>query len=223
MAFRADESAKNGYKRVMEYLVFRNLPSVEQKRSQNMLADIINKYGPVVDSYPSWHPLISGNEDTGCPVMTPEPRCGYHGLDHTVYFLNGFISCPYGDGQEIIDSVEGLSYDFHPIVTFKVERLDVKFYNIGATPIFVQCVWTRPMELNNMIPKSLAVPLMLERALLGWRGASCAETWEKMCPYILGTPSGNRSSLFVNQKTGQSLKTIYNALIYTGMFGPIRV
>ncbi len=49
------------------------------------------------------------------------------------------------------------------------------------------------------------------------------ETRETMCPYILGTPSGNRSSLFVNQETGQSLKKIYNALIDTGMFGPIRV
>lgn len=221
MAFRADESAKNGYKRVMEYLVFRNIPSVEKKRSQNMLADIIDKYGPVVDSYPSWHPLISGNEDTRYRAMTPEPRCGYHGLDHTVYFSNGFISCPYGDGQKIMDSVEKRYYD--PLATIKAERLDVQFYSSDATPIFVQCVWAAPMGLNGLIPKSLAVPLMLETEFPGWRGASYAETWETMRSYILGTPSGNRSSLFVNQETGQSLKKIYNALIYTGMFGPIIV
>jgi len=221
MAFRADEAAKNGYKRVMEYLVSRNLPSVEKKRSQNMLADIIDRYGPVVGSYPSWHPLISGDEDTRYRAMTPEPRCGYHGLDHTVYFLNGFISCPYGDGQKIMDSVEKRYYD--PIATIKAERLDVQFYSSDATPIFVQCVWTEPMESNNMIPKSLAVPLMIEKELPAWRGASFAETWETMRSYILGTPYGNRSSLFVNQKTGQSLKKTYNTLIYTGMFGPIIV
>ena len=34
---------------------------------------------------------------------------------------------------------------------------------------------------------------------------------------------GARSSLFVSQETGQAIKKIWNALIFTGMFGPIKV
>ena len=41
--------------------------------------------------------------------------------------------------------------------------------------------------------------------------------------YFLGKPNGSRSSLFVNQETGQKMKKIWEALINTGMFGPIMV
>ena len=41
--------------------------------------------------------------------------------------------------------------------------------------------------------------------------------------YFLGSPHGSRSSLFVSQETGQAMKKIWEALIHTGMFGPIKV
>lgn len=44
-----------------------------------------------------------------------------------------------------------------------------------------------------------------------------------MRPYFLGTPNGSRSSLFVTQETGQVLKTLWNTIINTGMYGNIRV
>ena len=50
-----------------------------------------------------------------------------------------------------------------------------------------------------------------------------AEDREPMLPYFLGRPHGRRSSLFVNQGTGQAMKKVWNALINTGMFGPIKV
>ena len=65
--------------------------------------------------------------------------------------------------------------------------------------------------------------LMLEEEVPCWREAQLAETWETMRYYILGSPHGSRSSLFVNQETGQALKNIWKALIHTGMFGPIKV
>ena len=50
-----------------------------------------------------------------------------------------------------------------------------------------------------------------------------AETWRTMSPYFLGRPHGGRSSLFVNQETGQAMKTVWTALINSGVFGPIKV
>jgi hypothetical protein len=44
-----------------------------------------------------------------------------------------------------------------------------------------------------------------------------------MQPYLLGAPHGSRSSLFVTQETGQTIKKVWNLLINTGMFGPIKV
>ena len=74
-----------------------------------------------------------------------------------------------------------------------------------------------------MIPLSIAMPLLLEKELPMWKWADVAETWETMRPYFLGNPHGARSSLFVSQETGQAMKKVWNALINTGMFGPIKV
>ncbi len=44
-----------------------------------------------------------------------------------------------------------------------------------------------------------------------------------MRSYFLGAPHGARSSLFVSQETGQGIKKVWETLIYTGRFGPIKV
>ena len=68
-----------------------------------------------------------------------------------------------------------------------------------------------------------AMPLILEQEVPCWKWSERAETWETMRPYLLGTPHGSRSSLFVDQETGQAIKKIWNSLIHTGMFGPVKV
>lgn len=186
-----------------------------------MLADIEEKCGPVIDSYPSWHPLVSANEERFSPVTTPSERCGYSGLDHTVFFANGFVTCPYGDGQDVIDAVDKLPSN--PAAAITAERLGDKLYNDNTAPILVACVWDKPLLPDGTIPKSLVIPLVLEEEVPCWHWSDYAESWETMRPYFLGTPFGSRSSLFVNQESGQALKKIWNALIYTGMFGPIKV
>jgi hypothetical protein len=222
MAFRADEAAQRGYEHVEAYLVPRPQYADESVRaeSREALMDIVDELGPVVDTYPTWHPLVC-NHDDRAPVTTPSDRCGYKGLDHTRYFAKGFITCPYGDGQEVIDSVNALP--IHPIAHITAERLDVKLYNPQATPILVKCNWEKPLGMDGMIPLSIAMPLILEQEVPCWRWSQLAETWETMRYYLLGSPHGARSSLFVNQETGQAIKKIWNALIYTGMFGPIKV
>lgn len=222
MAFRADEAARSGYDEVERYLVLRarDADEFQRERGRKVLREIADQLGPVVGAYPTWHPLVCNHDDRH-PVTTPSDRCGYKGLDHTRYFVSGFITCPYGDGQEVIDSVAKLPY--HPAASITAERLDVKLYNQQATPILVKCNWNTPLPMDGMIPLSVAMPLLLEKEIPCWKWAQVAETWETMRSYFLGSPHGSRSSLFVSQETGQSMKKIWEALIYTGMFGPIKV
>jgi hypothetical protein len=221
MAFRADEAAERNYEEAERYLVPPSMYAndVERRRAKEALQELAYELGPVVDAYPSWHPLVSNNQSR-FPVTRPNHDCGYEGLDHTRFFAHGFITCPYNDGQAVIDSVNKLPRTHVALIT--AERLDVKFYQPGTTAILVRCDWGRDLR-DKMIPISLAMPLLLERELQFWQVAEVAETWETMRGYFLGKPNGSRSSLFVSQDTGQKMKKIWEALINTGMFGPIMV
>lgn len=220
MAFRADEAARTGREEVMAYFVSRHIQPEDREASREALLAIMDEIGPVVDSYPTWHPLLVGSENKRLPSTTPSSRCGYQGLDHTRYFARGFITCPYGDGQDVIDSVGNLH---HRDASITAERLDVKLYADDATPILIRCEWHHDLEDDGMVPLKIALPLILEQEVPCWRWAEVAETWETMRPYFLGRPHGGRSSLFVSQETGQAIKKVWNDLIYTGMFGPIKV
>jgi hypothetical protein len=222
MAFRADEEARSGFEEVVSYLTPRTKEIDQTQRSviKDFLLDIIDEYGPVIDAYPSWHPLVS-NHDASNPVTTPGQRCGYQGIDHTRFFANAFITCPYGDGQKVLDSVAALPY--HPAARITAERLNIKLYNTDATPILVKCHWSKPLQVDGMIPLSIAMALILAKEIPCWESAQVAETWESMRPYFLGRPHGARSSLFVSQETGTGIKKVWDSVIHTGMFGPIRV
>ena len=220
MAFRADEARSSGYERARSYLLARTIERHERARSEAAFIDIVDRLGPVIDSYPCWHPLVVAHSDPHSPATTPGLDCGYEGLDHTVFFANGFVTCPYDDGQGVINSVDNLPE--HPLATITAERLDAQFYHSGTTAVLVCCRWNKPLPIDRMIPKSWALPLILEQELPHWTSAKFAESWQTMRPYFLGCPHGSRSSLFVNQETGQVIKNIWNALIHTGMFGPIR-
>ncbi|MEE7494887.1 hypothetical protein [Methylobacterium oryzae] len=219
MAFRADEAALRGFERARSYLIPRQATSQESKRAEEVLRDIVERCGPVVEGYPSWHPLVAQN-DRHHPDRYPSEGCGYKGLDHTVYFAHGFITCPYHDGRDVLDSVRRIVTP--PCAHLDAEELDVTFYNSGTKAILVSCEWLRPLEESYLIPKSVAVPLMLEQELPVWRWSKLAETWETMRPYLLGEPYGNRSSLFVGQDTALALKKIYLSLVESGMFGPMK-
>jgi hypothetical protein len=219
MAFRADESAANGYEKTKNYLIPRRFRPEQRERSERVLQDVVAECGPVVHAYPSWHPLVAYHRGK-TPETYPNDQCGYQGLDHTCCFVHGFITCPYGDGDDVIRSAQSVLCHG---ATITAERLEVSFYKDGATPILVKCEWNGSMEPDGTIPKRLAVPLMLEQELPAWRRAERPETWETMRPYLLGEPHGSRSSLFVNQDTALAIKKIYLAMIESGMFGPRHV
>ena len=217
MAFRAEEAAERGFVRAKNYLISRDFSPSERAAGEEALADIIEKCGPVVDTYPSWHPLVSQHDDRQ-PITTPSKECGYEGLDHTVYFAQGFITCPYHSAEKVLESTSRLKS--RPRCSITADELDVPFYNDGVKPVLVRCEWDELLEGGYLVPKKWAVPLMMEKELPGWRWASVAETWETMRPYILGQPHGNRSSLFVSQDTALAMKKIFVAMTETGMYGP---
>ena len=220
MAFRADEAASNGYERARSYLVSRNFTPAERERSEKVLLEIIDECGPVVEGYPTWHPLVSNHDDRN-PETYPSDRCGYRGLDHTIYFAHGFLSCPYVSGEEVVESAQSLPH--HSSASITAEVLDAPFYNTGTQPVLVRCEWSASLDPGKMVPKSLAVPLMLEQELPVWRWSSRAENWETMRPYLLGAPHGSRSSLFVSQDTALAMKKAYVAMVESGMFGPMKM
>lgn len=225
MSFRADAQAQLGRERAIQKFITRHLGD-DRARSEEKLNDLIDLHGPVVNAYPHWHPLVAScspakTKRRPFPVTRPGPESGYQGLDHTIYLRDGFITCPYSGQDRIFESVDAL--EDTKVASIRAERIDFPLYMPNAKPVLVRCKWKKPMEADGTVPKSIAVPLLLEMEVPNWRTSEVAETWETMRPYILGEPRGARSSLFVNQETGQVLKDVWNTLIYTGMFGPIYV
>jgi hypothetical protein len=220
MAFRADEAAQIRRDQVERYFLkdLKEVEASERERSRTTLEAIIDEIGPVVDAYPTWHPLVF-NHPPREPITTPGEHCGYRGLDHTRYFANGIITCPYADGGEVIDSVDALPENF--AATISAEKLDIHLYNATTTAILIRCEWAKPLLADGTIPASIAMPLLLEMELPCWRWAKFGESWETMRPLFLGSPHGSRSSLFINQENGQKMKRAWEALVATEMYGPV--
>lgn len=221
MAFRTDEAARTGNEEAINYLVPKKDYDTTEAyvEARDKLIEIIDDLGPAVDTYPTWHPLVA-HQDPMSTTNYPSVACGYSGLDHTRYFVHGFITCPYGDGQTVLDSVANLPAN--NAARISAERLDIQLYNNNTTAILVRCDWYKSIGSNHQIPLRLALPLFLEMEIQCWHRTQCAETWDTMRGYFLGTPSGSRSSLFVSQETGVALKKAWEMLINSGMFGPIK-
>jgi hypothetical protein len=219
MSFRADEAAQDGYEQARRVLV--QSPGVkhaQRESAETALLELIDAHGPVVRGYPIWHPLVP-QSDPRRPVTSPSTLCGYKGLDHTVNFAHAFVSCVYGDGAEITNSVEAMKD--HPCATITSERLAAPLYSSEATTILVRCNWRDNFREHHMINKRIAVPLMIQEEMRMWLGSQVGERWETMSPYLLGNPHGARSSLFVTQETAMAMKRVYLAMVESGMFGPI--
>lgn len=222
MAFRASEAILQGADRAVRYLTPTDGSSEQKAMARVRIAELIEAYGPVVDSYPVWHPLVdlpnakhwAGN----WPVTSPSEAIGYHGLDHTILLAGAIITCPYSHAKnKVFEAVEALN---HPDGSYHVEEIDTPLYNLGATPILISFEWDCCIQVNKNIPSSVAIPKMLLKELLNWKTAECQETWEDMKHYLMGAPCGSRSSLFVSQETGQAMKSIWNSLLKHGVFIP---
>jgi hypothetical protein len=218
MAFRADEAEVEGRDHAITKLISK-LPPEKRRECLEKLDDVIERYGPVVDGYPTWHPFVWGVKN---PLQRPDAEHGYEDLDHVVHLKDAFISCPYSDGTKLVRAINKM--DPGPSATLEAETLDFALYNESVTPVLVTCKWSEAYRLGDRTtPQRIAIGRMLESELKFWQRAEVAETWETMRPYFLGTPHGSRSSLFVSETTGSAMKRVWQAIIGAGVYGPIMV
>lgn len=221
--FRADEAAEIEFQRAARYLVPHDWPSDVRAESLDFLRELTYQYGPVISRYPTWHPFVR-NHDPRLPEFWPSERTKLNGLDHNVGLVSAFITCPYAASDNVEKLQSALqAFPQHHAAYVSVEPINVQLYSPQAAPMLVVCDWRQPLEKANQIPKSLAVPLMIETELNSWDGSQLAERWDTMRPYILGEPHGSRSSLFVSQETAIALKAVYMNMVESGMFGPLRM
>lgn len=223
MAFRANEASRENFNYYLTKLSRSDGFTAKQKEQIEIwLDEAVIKWGPIVESYPSWHPLVScGERENANPINTPSDRCGYPEIDHVVYFRDAFLTCPYSNGNELIQAVEAIKYP--ACVEIEAKKLEIPLYAPNATPILVTCRWNHCHQSDQTISQRCAVALMLSEELRFWHEAQLAERWETMRPYLLGRPCGSKSSLFVNQSTGQAMKKAFEAMVMGGTFGPLRL
>ena len=221
MTFRASEQAYADNEEMEKYLVNPRIFTPEQReKSLIELRRITKELGPSVVSYPTWHPLVNTETYRTWEITHPRSECGYAGLDHTMYFVNGFITCPYGSPDAVIASVKKLAP--RGGVTIRAEMLSFPLYAPNAYPVLVTCDWRQELEADATIPITLALPLLLNYELQNVENWQVAETWKTMAPYFLGKPCGAASSQFINLKNGRAMKRVWEALIGTGIYGPIK-
>ena len=220
MAFRANESAETELQRVRHDFIPHDFSADERKAAEQGLAGIVRDHGPAVRAYPMWHPLVSNDPDRRVPfhITSPGPECGYDGLDHTALFAHAFVTCPYDGGERILRSFQDLPRRMRDRLS--IDRIAFPFYSRQTTGIIVWWDHGETFEEGHLVPKRLAIPMMLEQMLPWAKWSEVAETWETMRPYLLGQPYGGRSSAFVSQNTGLAIKRMLEALNESGMFGP---
>lgn len=199
-----------------------DLTSTQKTASRNELLRLLDQLGPEVNAYPIWHPILSSFSYLNPPprnaiIQLPSEQCTYHGLDHTRFFRNGFITCPYGHADEIAEAFP----DYLGNVALSAEVLDIKLYNSSATPILVQYDWDTPLDQDDLIPELMALKLMLRQQFKRFREGDGAETWENMKPFFLGYSNSSKGPLFVSKKTERRMKKMWNDLIETEVLGPI--
>lgn len=219
MAFRAEEAAQSGFERAYKYLIPEGSNSSQRLQVRELLQKVVMECGPVVDGYPSWHPFMKESDPFQWSPSTPHNLESFKGLDHTVYFQNGILTCPYSHGiKELFNRVESFEHEDASIIIKQLQGITL--YHESAVPILIKCVWHGDWkEYDGTFNLRTAMGLMLEREIPNWRNAKFNESWEGMTSQIIGEPHGARSSLFVNQVTGQQLKNVWNQIIKSGLFG----
>lgn len=219
MPFRMNTTADKQNNEAIRYLAD-NLSDPDAGRSQ--VEALIEELGNVVDSHPDWHPLITAAQGVmpGTEGYT-SPDSMYPGMDHTRYFVRGFVTCPYDDtaADRLVAFVDGSEHE--PFYGISARRLDAPLYSDKAYPV---AVWADEIELadDGTVKSRQALRLFLKETAQWAQHAQVAETWWNMRHALLGAPRGSRSSLFVDQVTGGHMRKILEAMNDSGLFGPIK-
>ncbi|CAB5532521.1 Uncharacterised protein [Providencia rettgeri] len=232
MAFRANESKTDLTQRAIQYLTPKGSSPEQRTQVSNLIHKLTYQLGAVVEGYPAWHPLMKGyHTDCLIPTSPLDEIHRFARIDHTVWFVGGFVTCPYRETDSLIDRVnqfrgtdKGCSVEAYSLKNYLSRYCDdmpkepIPLYQPDTHPVVVQCDWFFDIDKHGYIPASAAVPLMLEYLLPKWQTGEGAGEWENIKGEILGYPHGAKSSLFVTQKTGQTLKALWEQLVKSGMF-----
>lgn len=220
MPFRYNDAEDRGCENAKSLFV-NQLPIASRTGAEKALWKLIGEFGPVVETYPCWHPLVSSAPgQTGVSII-PSQKCGYEGLENTLYLRDAFVSCPTDGGEKILNSVSELQSTDNGWSQVKAKSAKFPFYDSDSTPIIVWCEWERGHESDGTILRQAAVGRFLEQQLATWTEAEAGESWKTRRNHFLGQPCGARSSLFINQDTGQKMKTAWNAILASGVFGEV--
>jgi hypothetical protein len=182
-----------------------------------VVEQLIAELGNATDGYPDWHPIL-----TSPPRDSTEHRSSlqeieaYRGLDHTIEFVRGFVTCPYSD-----EAADRLVSAVNAAPNLEARRLSEPLYSDQAYPVVV-AAWNVELEADGTIRSRDALRWFVSLSASEAADAQVAETWWNIRSYILGSPHGSRSSLFVNQHTGAHMRKILEAMNESGMFGPIK-
>jgi len=178
---------------------------------------LIAELGNATAGYPDWHPIL-----TSPPRDSSEHRSSlqqieaYSGLDHTIEFVRGFVTCPYSE-----EAADRLVSAVNAAPNLRAHRLSEPLYSDQAYPVVV-AAWNVKLEGDGTIRSRDALSWFVSLSASEAANTQVAETWWNIRSYILGRPHGSRSSLFVNQHTGAHMRKILEAMNESGMFGPIK-
>lgn len=211
MEFRYPTASAEANMNAMKYLT-QNLSAHEKGREE--VESLLKVLGTSITSYPSWHPILTiprgqGDERSDLGHL-------YKGTDHTIYFVRGFVTCPYSEEKanalvDYVNTLTGLS----------AYRTDTKLYSDHAYPVVVEATEVM-LEADGTIRSRDALAWCVQELVRNAHHAQVAETWWSMRGYLLGEPHGSRSSLLVNQYTGGHMRKILEALNNSGMYGPVK-
>jgi hypothetical protein len=214
MEFRSPVVAAQQNARASAYLTERLRDPGAGRR---LLAELAGELGNATDSYPDWHPILTAPKKKDSEhVGTLSQLEVYKGLDHTIEFVRGFITCPYSE-----EVAEDLVKEVNLVEGLCAFRPQDRLYADSAYPVVVTAVDVK-LEADGTIRSRDALAWFTLQSAKEARAAQVAETWWNIRSYILGSPHGSRSSLFVNQNTGLHMRKILEALNSSGMFGPIK-
>ncbi|MBS2783262.1 MULTISPECIES: hypothetical protein [Aeromonas] len=211
MEFRYPTASAEANMNAMKYLT-QNLSAPEKGREE--VESLIRVLGTSITSYPSWHPILT------IPRGQGEERSDlgslYEGIDHTIKFVRGFVTCPYSE-----EKANGLVDQVNALTGLSAYRTDTPLYSDHAYPVVVEATEVM-LEADGTIRSRDALAWCVQELVRNAHHAQVAETWWSMRSYLLGEPHGSRSSLLVNQYTGGHMRKILEALNNSGMYGPVK-
>lgn len=210
---RIKEYQNEIYKNALERFVYSDSLSEEQmKQNEIKMASLVEAHGMPVEYYPIWHPFKFGMKKFGESVKTNDTINDLFGfLDHSLYFVDAILTCPYGFKDNQIENVINLHHHVEDY-SFNCEVLkDCKFYSGNAHSILIKV--NIPKEKDHTIEKTALTRLFLQQINYDLtQNTYCSEKWADMRTSLLGQPCGALSSPFINQKNGVFIRKLFKMI-----------